>query len=398
MHIEAVQNFVLKIMRELPEKWRKLLEKLFLLENFSEITKSLYAQAVLSFLEATKIKDPKNIEKKHVEKWYQHIKAKYAENTIHNYVNCMKKLLRVLYECEDTPPCISWIKTRRKNNNNMRDKLLTQEEIKALVDVAKDIKIKALIMVLYEGALRISEALSLRIRDVEFTRYGAKIRVNGKTGERTLILIKSEPYLREWLNVHPLKHDSNAYVFVSYYNGKWKQLSRVTAHIHLTRLAKKAGINKKVHPHMLRHTRLTELATKLTEQELKIIAGWKLDSKMPAIYVHLSGRDAEKALLKAEGIEVKEETKKEKSKLEPIVCPRCGYKNRFDAKYCSFCGLILDDKTALLFADKTVTQQLEQEEQAFLRDFEKMIKAMQLLAKTKPQVLKELVKAMQTVS
>ena len=304
MHIEAVKNFVLKNMRQLPEKWRAVLEKLFLREDFSEITKSLYVQAVLSFLEATKIKDPKNIEKKHVEKWYQHIKAKYAENTIHNYVNCMKKLLRTLYESEKTPPCISWIKTRRKNNNNMRDKLLTQEEIKALVDVAKDIKIKALIMTCYEGALRISEALSLRIRDIEFTRYGAKIRVTGKTGERTLILIKSEPYLREWLNVHPLKHDPNAYVFVSYYNGKWKQLSRVTAHIHLTRLAKKAGINKKVHPHMLRHTRLTELATKLTEQELKIVAGWKLDSKMPAIYVHLSGRDAEKALLKAEGIKI----------------------------------------------------------------------------------------------
>jgi len=44
---------------------------------------------------------------------------------------------------------------------------------------------------------------------------------------------------------------------------------------------------------------MTQLARVLTEQELKIVAGWSMTSKMPAVYVHLSGRDAEAALRKA---------------------------------------------------------------------------------------------------
>ena len=44
---------------------------------------------------------------------------------------------------------------------------------------------------------------------------------------------------------------------------------------------------------------MTGLARILTEQELKVVAGWAKDSRMAAVYVHLSGRDAEMALRKA---------------------------------------------------------------------------------------------------
>jgi len=44
---------------------------------------------------------------------------------------------------------------------------------------------------------------------------------------------------------------------------------------------------------------MTELARVLTEQELKVVAGWAKDSRMAAVYVHLPGRDAEMALRKA---------------------------------------------------------------------------------------------------
>ena len=61
-------------------------------------------------------------------------------------------------------------------------------------------------------------------------------------------------------------------------------------------------IKKKIYPHLLRHSRLTELAKELTEQELKVFAGWVAGSNMAQIYVHLSGSDVSNKLLSNAGL------------------------------------------------------------------------------------------------
>ena len=53
---------------------------------------------------------------------------------------------------------------------------------------------------------------------------------------------------------------------------------------------------------------------------MKELFGWAKGSDMPSVYVHLSGRDVDKALLKAYGIEEGEESK---PILTPKECPRC---------------------------------------------------------------------------
>ncbi len=65
---------------------------------------------------------------------------------------------------------------------------------------------------------------------------------------------------------------------------------------------KGAKLQKKVWPHLFRHTRLTELAKRYTEAELRLIAGWETDSKMPGVYVHLSGRDIKDRMAVREGL------------------------------------------------------------------------------------------------
>ena len=70
----------------------------------------------------------------------------------------------------------------------------------------------------------------------------------------------------------------------------------------LNKIAKKAGINKKIHPHLFRHSRGTYMANYLTEAQMNAYFGWVQGSGMPSIYVHLSGRDIDDAVLKANGI------------------------------------------------------------------------------------------------
>jgi len=69
--------------------------------------------------------------------------------------------------------------------------------------------------------------------------------------------------------------------------------------------------------------------------------GWMQDSKMAAIYVHLSGRNVDSALLKVYGIET--DAQKRESVLKPKDCLRCGETNPVTNKFCQNCGLPLDE-------------------------------------------------------
>jgi len=384
--IKRLQYFVEKTLDKIPEKWREVYNKYLLESGTNSLhTKSNVLQVILSFWQATKIDDPKKVTRKDVEKWIAKMREKYSQETVNRRISTLKTLLSTYfygYRSRKYPKCVQWIKVRQPKNNNMRDKILSPGEIDALIRTCNNSKQKALVAIMYEGALRLGEALSLRLRDVEFTKYGVRIRVLGKTGERTILLFKSEPYIREWIQAHPLKSDPNAYLFVSKWGGKWKQMTPPAVIRWLKRLAKSAGIKKRVHPHMLRHTRLTELAKVLTEQELKLLAGWEKDSRMAKVYVHLSGRDLEKAMLeKIAGVRLEEEESKEPQALEPKICPRCGAKNPFDALYCYKCALVLDNQVAA---------KLHEKEQEAGNKVKQLVKALMELMEENPEFARKI--------
>ncbi len=66
---------------------------------------------------------------------------------------------------------------------------------------------------------------------------------------------------------------------------------------------------------------------------------------MASVYVHLSGRDVDKALLKLHGIQTDEQSE-EKDILAPKKCIRCSTSNPASNKFCSLCGLPLDQQAA----------------------------------------------------
>jgi len=109
----------------------------------------------------------------------------------------------------------------------------------------------------------------------------------------------------------------------------------------LRKIAKRAGIRKKVNPHAFRHARATHLAKFLTEAQMKEFFGWVQDSDMASVYVHLSGRDVDRAILQLYGMQVDEE-KEENGKLLPKKCLRCGEINPATNKVCRRCFFPLD--------------------------------------------------------
>ncbi|MCK5343189.1 MAG: tyrosine-type recombinase/integrase, partial [Candidatus Heimdallarchaeota archaeon] len=246
-----------------------------------------------------------------------------------------------------------WLKVQNKNNRKIPDDLLTVEEIRTLVDAADNPRDRCLIFVLYESGCRAGEIVGIRQKDIEIKKTHATVIVNGKTGARKIVLINSIGDLIHWMNVHP-KKDINGALFVNNRNPD-KALGAPGIQSVLKLAAKRAGIKKNVHPHLLRHSRLTHLAQDHTESELKIIAGWKGNSAMPEVYVHLSSDDIENKMLANAGIET-EDTKEIKEKndaLKSKMCPRCDEVAPIGARFCYTCGMALDTETAVKLEAET---------------------------------------------
>jgi len=265
-----------------------------------------------------------------------------SARTKRDHKAALKLFYRWLRGADEYPEEVRWIKTTLKLKDFLLpEDLLTEEDVKKLVEAASNPRDKAFIMTLYESGARIGELGSLRIRDVRFEEGYAALMLRGKTGARRVIVVASVPYLANWLQNHPLRRDPDSPLWVSR-DGKLVGYAGLAKLLRMT--AKRAGLQKKVNPHKLRHSRATFLAGKLTEAQMNQLFGWRQGSVMPSIYVHLSGRDVDEAILGLYGLRKPEE---EKPKLAPRACPRCQTSNPFDASFCSRCGLALDVKVAM---------------------------------------------------
>jgi site-specific recombinase XerD len=114
-------------------------------------------------------------------------------------------------------------------------------------------------VVLWRGGLRVSEALALQAKD--FDPDAGTIRVlHGKGDEARTVALDPQAFalVERWLRLRTMLGLSRAgRVFCTL---KGRPLDPSYLRQLLPRLARRAGIDKRVHPHGLRHTHAAELA------------------------------------------------------------------------------------------------------------------------------------------
>jgi integrase/recombinase XerD len=303
----------------------------------------------IDFWKAYNNKPAKESSKKIHKVAFKRFLSKYGDK-IHN------KALKELADFE-----INYSNTKRK----LPEDLLTEEEIRKLIVNADNVRDKALIAILYESGARRGEIVNCKLKDVtEFhkgSEHGYRLKLKGKTGERQVIIYRYQQWLRAWLAVCP-SNDPNTPLFPttrmysesSYSEDEEKrkqakneprdfsELQGYRINEILRTAAKKAGIKKNVHAHALRHAQATRLANTMTEQQLKTQFGWTRGSNMTEVYIHLSGKDTETAILRSYGIVIEEDEKGNKVEhcaqcdevLSPgfIHCPKCGLPLTQEAK------------------------------------------------------------------
>ncbi|MBS3091056.1 tyrosine-type recombinase/integrase [Candidatus Pacearchaeota archaeon] len=157
--------------------------------------------------------------------------------------------------------------------------VLTKDEVRKLIDGTDNIKSRLIISMLYSGGLRVSELVNLKVDDINLAEYTGWVR-KGKGNKDRLFAISQNlaQEIKEYIEGR-----ENKYVF-----SKEKPLTtrNVQKIIKLTR--ERAGINKKVTPHTLRHS----FATHLLEQgtDIRIIQQMLGHSSLNTtqIYAHVS--------------------------------------------------------------------------------------------------------------
>src|SRR5215207_4159983 len=145
---------------------------------------------------------------------------------------------------------------------------LSPDEVRGLIGAERGrsntaIRNRAMIALTYRAGLRVSEALGLRPHDVDLAAGTVRVR-NGKGGKARLVAIDGDAcgLVADWterrkrlgINGHrPLFCAHSAHV-------KGGELGAPYYRKMLRRLAERAGLERRVHPHILRHTRASELA------------------------------------------------------------------------------------------------------------------------------------------
>lgn len=165
-------------------------------------------------------------------------------------------------------------------------------------------------------------------------------------GQDYVRLISSAPSLAVWLDHHPRRDDPDAPVWVGYgpYS-RSEMLNYAAARKMLADAAKRAGIKKRIHFYLFRHTRIDETQGRLTEAQQCMMFGWKFGSRMPGVYFKRSGKHIDNAQAIMNGDAKPAEAKA--AAIRPKGCSRCKSDNSPVAQFCSRCGNVLDVQTAV---------------------------------------------------
>ena len=179
--------------------------------------------------------------------------------------------------------------------------VLTVNEVDKLLDIPlhtkEDYRNKAILEVLYATGIRISELTNLKMQDVDFTNK--VVRVFGKGSKERIVPINKYAlkYLGMYLDIRGsfLKGKLTDYIFL---NSKGEAISRESFGLELNKIVKKQGLNKRVTPHMLRHSFATHMLNQGADlRSIQELLGHS-DISTTTIYTHVSNEKVKNDYLK----------------------------------------------------------------------------------------------------
>jgi len=251
------------------------------LRNLSPGTQTNYVLAVTLFAKHFKC-SPDKLNVQHVREYLLHMlqKRKFS----YSYCNVVRYALRFFFH----------VTLGRKNEPferipgpKMRRRLpvvLSQEEVQRLFAVVRNLRSRAILMTLYGAGLRVSELAALKPTDIESDRMLLRVRSGKGQKDR---YVKLSPYLLNVLRDYYRKLRPKHWLFPHYEDAQ-RPIHRDSASKLAERYAKRAGIEKPVSAHTLRHSYATHMLDAGADlRTIQVLLGHRSITST-AVYMHVS--------------------------------------------------------------------------------------------------------------
>lgn len=211
-------------------------------------TAKTYGNCLLKYLEHFSGKHFLNISLGEIEGYIICLREnKYSFSYINQFVAAVKRF----YKVHNQPRKCSKLEYHRKEIT--APNVLTPTEAMAMLDTKIYLKHRAIINLLYDGALRISELINLKIEHLSKDRRITI--VNSKFGKSRVIVISKRTL--DLLREYYIEFRPKEYLFNGE-GGRPKYSKKSVSNI-IKDTARLCGIHKRVYPHLLRASRATHL-------------------------------------------------------------------------------------------------------------------------------------------
>lgn len=224
-----------------------------------------------------------------------------------------------------------------RSRQKLREDKLTQEEFERVVSYfGSEPRMQAFLTLALESLARPQELLYVRMRRIELFDSYAKVFIgeHGKEGVGLLQCIDSYPYLLKWLDVHPLRGDPNAFLFVNTGDtNRCQQLRPKNVNKLIRKACKDLGINKPITCYSLKRNGVTMRRLRgESDMEIQHAARWA-STKQLKTYDLSSQEEAFSRKLQRRGLMPAASVDPLKAK----QCEFCGTASGFEDVVCQRC-------------------------------------------------------------
>ena len=262
---------------------KKMLEELQR-RNYSKSTIESYLHAVEDFARYFG-KSPDQLNQEHIRQYHLHLvnERKLAVNTVVGRLSALRfffvKTLRRPYQREDLPS------PRRPKK---LPTVLSQNEVARLLASAGNLFHYAIVMTLYSTGLRRAELARLRVTDIDSERMILHVHQGKGNRDRDVPLT---PKLLETLRTYWRWKKPQTWLFPREGMADAEQpISTKSVYFAVQESAKRAGLQKPVSPHTLRHSWATHLLENGADlRTIQMLLG-HADLEHTTVYLHMSQR------------------------------------------------------------------------------------------------------------
>lgn len=256
-------------------------------KRYSENTIKIYCHYFKQFQEYFTGKNLDNLSYERINQYILYLikKSKISPSQQNQRINAIKFYFEKVLGRK-----MEYFEIERPRKERQLPDVLSKEEILGIIQHTNNLKHKCIISLIYSAGLRRNELIQLKITDIDSQRKMLKIK--GGKGKKDRFSILSTKLIKDLKNYYS-EFRPKVWLFEGPNN---KQYSATSIQKILKGAALKAGIKKRVHIHMLRHS----FATHLLEQGVNIRYIQELlgheSIKTTEIYTHVSSADFNKIL------------------------------------------------------------------------------------------------------